>query len=36
MGGAVNRPAVRWALTAIVALVAALNLVLVVLTVTGR
>ena len=30
-----NRPAVRWALTAIVLLVAVLNLVLVALTLTG-
>ncbi|KAE8765634.1 Nramp family divalent metal transporter [Georgenia thermotolerans] len=36
MGAAVNRPAVRWALTAIVLLVAVLNLVLIALTLTGR
>ncbi|WP_127130933.1 Nramp family divalent metal transporter [Georgenia sp. SYP-B2076] len=35
MGGAANRPVVRWALTAIVVVVAVLNLVLIALTVTG-
>jgi len=36
MGGAANRPTVRWALTGVVLLVTGLNLALIALTVAGR